>query len=150
MLTRSGIRRATTSPWLGSWITCTSGTMALRRNIWPNCSQHQPPSLLNSMAPCGAQYSPYKWPNIGSVVWQGPRTTTCDKTTTCDAKPPLIVLGLTNAAARQHRNAAAGGFCASGVKGNQAIADVLDAHGIRTGRGGTWERTTVRKLLARG
>lgn len=38
---------------------------------------------------------------------------------------------------------------ASGVKGDQAIADALNARGVRTSRGGTWHRTTVRNLLAR-
>jgi DNA invertase Pin-like site-specific DNA recombinase len=38
---------------------------------------------------------------------------------------------------------------ASGVKTDQAIADALNARGIRTARGGMWHRTTVRNLLAR-
>jgi hypothetical protein len=38
---------------------------------------------------------------------------------------------------------------ASGVKTDQAIADALNARGIRTLRSGTWHRTTVRNVLAR-
>jgi len=38
---------------------------------------------------------------------------------------------------------------ASGVRGDRAIAEALNARGIKTARGGTWHRTTVRNLLAR-
>jgi DNA invertase Pin-like site-specific DNA recombinase len=39
---------------------------------------------------------------------------------------------------------------AGGVKTDQGIADALNARGVKTARGGTWHRTTVRNLLARG
>ena len=38
---------------------------------------------------------------------------------------------------------------ASGVRGDRAIAEALNARGIKTARGGAWHRTTVRNLLAR-
>ena len=39
---------------------------------------------------------------------------------------------------------------ASGVKTDQGIAEALNARGVKTARGGSWHRTTVRNLLARG
>lgn len=39
---------------------------------------------------------------------------------------------------------------ASGVRGARAIAEALNARGIRTARGGRWHDSTVRNLLARG
>ena len=38
---------------------------------------------------------------------------------------------------------------ASGVKGYRALAETLNARGIRTARGGLWHATTVRNLAAR-
>src|SRR5271170_3212478 len=39
---------------------------------------------------------------------------------------------------------------ASGVRGFRAIAEALNARGVRTARGGTWHATTVRNLAMRG
>ena len=39
---------------------------------------------------------------------------------------------------------------ASGAVSLRAIADVLNARGIRTARGGAWHNSTVRNLLQRG
>ena len=38
---------------------------------------------------------------------------------------------------------------ASGVKGYRALAEALNARGIRTARGGAWHATTVRNLITR-
>ncbi len=38
---------------------------------------------------------------------------------------------------------------ASGVKGYRALAEALNARGIRTARGGEWHATTVRNLMVR-
>jgi hypothetical protein len=39
---------------------------------------------------------------------------------------------------------------AAGVTTTRAIAEALNARGIRTARGGEWHHSTVRNLLARG
>lgn len=39
---------------------------------------------------------------------------------------------------------------ASGVKTPKAIAEALNAHGLKTARGGQWHPTSVQRLLARG
>jgi len=38
---------------------------------------------------------------------------------------------------------------AAGITATRAIADALNARGIRTARGGEWHHSTVRNLLAR-
>ena len=39
---------------------------------------------------------------------------------------------------------------AAGATTHRAIAEVLNARGVRTARGGEWHGSTVRNLLARG